>query len=167
MKDKLIIGIIQTSYGVNGEVKVKSLSGETEHFNKLKSIYLKKKGVFYRFYVEHIRVVSGKILLKLEGINTPEQGKELCRSKIWVTRENACPLEDDEYYYGDLCQCDVVKNNIIIGNVRSVFQAGIDFILEVECPNKKNLMLPFADEYIDDVDIKNSKIIVKNDAKIV
>lgn len=166
MKDKLVIGIIQTSFGVNGEVKVKSLSGETEHFFTLKNIYLKKKGVFYQFRVEKIRVVSDTIILKLEGIDTPEQGKELSRRKIWVPRENACPLEDDEYYYGDLFQCDVIKNNQKIGKVKSVFEAGIDFMLEVECLNGKTFMLPFADEYIDDVDIKNNIIIVRKDTEI-
>jgi 16S rRNA processing protein RimM len=166
LKDKLVVGIIQTSYGIYGEVKVKSLSGETEHFYTLETIYLKKKGVFYQFRVENIRVVSDTIILKLEGINTPEQGKELSRCKIWVHRENACPLKEDEYYYGDLFQCDVIKNNKIIGKVSSVFEAGIDFILEVECQNKKTLMLPFADEYIGDVDIKSNKIMVKEDAEI-
>ena len=44
MKEKLVIGIIRTSYGIKGELKVKSLSGETAHFLALKYIYLKKKG---------------------------------------------------------------------------------------------------------------------------
>jgi 16S rRNA processing protein RimM len=166
LKDKLVIGIIQTSYGINGEVKVKSLSGETDHFHKLETIYLKKKGIFYHFRVEKIRVVSGVILLKLEGINNPEQGRELSRSKIWVKRESACPLDENEYYFGDLFQCDVVKSNIKIGKVKSVFETGIDAMLEVECLNGKTLVLPFADEYIEDVDIKNNKIVVRNDAEI-
>ncbi|MBN2532936.1 MAG: 16S rRNA processing protein RimM [Spirochaetales bacterium] len=166
MKDKLVIGIIQTSYGVNGEVKVKSLSGETEHFHKLEIIYLKKRGVFYQFRVEERRVVSGSVILKLEGVNTPEQGKELSRCEIWVARENASILKEDEYYYGDLFQCDVMKESIKLGKVKSIFEAGVDFILEIECLDKKTFMLPFADDYIDDVDIKNNKIIVRKDAEI-
>ena len=160
MKEKLVIGIIRTSYGIKGELKVKSLSGETAHFLALKYIYLKKKEVFCRFHVEKIRIKSNTIFLKLEGIDTPEKGRELNGSKIWVDRENACPLEDNEYYYGDLTQCDVFKENIHIGKVKNVIETGTVFLLEVQSPHDKTIMIPLSDEYIDDIYIQISRIII-------
>lgn len=166
MKKKLVIGIIQTSFGVNGEVRVKSLSGETDHFKRLKIIYLENKGMSCQFRVEKIRIKADKIYLKLEGIDTPEQGKALCLSEIWVNREEACELDDDEFYYGDLFECEVIKEALIIGKVRNIFEAGNTIMLEVEDNNGKAVMIPFIDSYIENIDINNNKIILRNEAQI-
>ena len=160
MKDKLAIGIIRTSYGIHGEIKVTSLSGETEHFLKLKDIYLLKKGIYYRFHIEKMRITSNTILLKLEGINTPEKAKELNGLKIWVERDDAAPLQDNEYYFGDLSECKVFKDNKCIGEVRSIFESGNVFMLEVQCIDGELLVIPFRDEYIDQVDIVQGIITV-------
>ena len=38
MKDKLVVGIITTTHGLHGEIKIKSCSGESEHLSKLSGL---------------------------------------------------------------------------------------------------------------------------------
>jgi 16S rRNA processing protein RimM len=167
LNKKLAIGIIRTSFGVHGELKVKSLSGETEHFNTLSQVFIEKDGQLREFRIEGIKIKSDTILLKFDGIDTPEKGRELNGCKIWVDRENACPLEDDEYYYGDLINCEVFRNDIRIGKVMNVFESGSDFMLEVRSTKGKQLILPLRDEYIEDIDIKQCVIKLREESKIL
>ncbi|MBN2443501.1 MAG: 16S rRNA processing protein RimM [Spirochaetales bacterium] len=166
MNQKLAIGIIRTSFGVHGELKVKSLSGETDHFLELSHISIEKNGQLHEYRIEGIKIKSDVILLKLEGIDTPEKGKEFNGCKIWVDREKACPLEDDEYYYGDLTHCEVFKANIRIGKVMNVFESGSDFMLELRSTNGKQLILPLRDEYIEDIDIKQCVITLREESEM-
>lgn len=166
MKKRLVIGIIRTSHGVKGELKVKSLSGESGHFLKLKEINLKKENIYYQFKVERIRENAGNVLLKLEGVDTPEEGKKLIGSEIWVDRDKACPLNDGEYYYADLCECVVIKEDEKIGYVRSIFETSKQDILEVVDLNRKILIIPFTEEYIGEVNIEDQKIYLKRDVNI-
>ena len=166
MKKRLVVGIIRTSHGVKGELKVKSFSGETNHFLKLKEINLKKENVYYQFKVERIREIAGDVLLKLRGIDTPEEGKKYIGSEIWVERSKACPLSDGEYYYADLCQCVVIEEAKEIGHVRSILETSKQDILEVIDLNGKTRMIPFSEEYVGEVNIKDQKIYLKRDAII-
>jgi 16S rRNA processing protein RimM len=167
LKQKLIIGIIRTSHGINGELKVKSLSGETEHFKKLKDIYTNKKGTLIRFQVEKIRILQDTIVLKLNGIDSPEQGKEYCGSEIWVDRAYACPLENGEYYYGDMLDSTVIRDNTNIGKVISIFESGTTHILEISDAESRTIMIPFTVEYISEVNIEEGKIVLKKEAELI
>ena len=51
-QDLIAIGFVRTSYGVKGDIKVSSYSGETAHFLQLKEVFLKKGSVQKRFGVE-------------------------------------------------------------------------------------------------------------------
>ena len=68
----LAVGRVQTSHGLKGYLKVRSLSGEIEHFLRLKSVHLGFSGVLTPFRVEDVRRGVGTVLLKLAGIDTRE-----------------------------------------------------------------------------------------------
>ncbi|MBR5017582.1 MAG: 16S rRNA processing protein RimM, partial [Spirochaetia bacterium] len=101
-QDLIAIGFVRTSYGVKGDIKVSSYSGETEHFLPLKEIFLKKGAVQKHFDVERVQVLNGDILLKLRTLDSPEAAKMYATWDIMVPREFASPLEEGEFYYCDL-----------------------------------------------------------------
>ena len=63
-QDLIAIGFVRTSYGVRGDIKVSSYSGETDHFLPLKEVFLKKGAVQKHFDVERVQELNGDILLK-------------------------------------------------------------------------------------------------------
>jgi 16S rRNA processing protein RimM len=165
--EKLAIGIILTSFGVHGELKIKSLSGETGHFFQLKEVYIKKGKDFLRFQVEGLwKKKENIVVIKLEGIDNPEEGKKYCGTELWVEREFACPVQEDEYYYGDLCACTVVQNEQEIGKVRSVYEAGSLYMLEVVDRRGGIVVIPFTSAIVGDVNIKENKIFLLKEAEI-
>ncbi len=161
--DRLAIGKVLKSHGLKGFINVRSFSGDFDHFHRLREVYLLKKGVPVLYRIEAVRAHSDMILLKLQGVDTPEKAKEISGSSIWVEREYASPLSNGEYYVGDLCSCSIHKNDRDVGRVKSVIDSGAGDLLEVVFHDGKVLMIPLMEHYIDKVDINERKIFLKED----
>jgi len=159
--EKLTIAIIKRSHGVKGLLRIKSLSGETNHFISLKKIFIRREGKLRGFVIENIKVVSkDNLLIKLEGIDSPEAARGIIGKEILVDRKYAAPLKSGEYYIADLCQCNVFKKDELIGHVKSVIGAGYNDLLEVSGVKGETLMIPFIGHFVFNVDVENKKIML-------
>ena len=154
----LTIGKIRTSFGVKGYLKVLSFSGEMEHFLSLDSVELYLDNKKKSFKVEDVSEKNGELLMKLAGIETPEEGKRYAGWEIRVPRENAAPLRDGEYYHADLCRCSLYCNNTEIGRVLRIIEGGNGELLEIEKEDGTAVMIPFHKEFIGKIDIAKGKI---------
>ncbi|MDR1747514.1 MAG: ribosome maturation factor RimM [Spirochaetaceae bacterium] len=168
--EKLVAGFIRSPFGVNGKVKVESSSGETSHFLELKEIFVRKDGIEKRFALESAEVNGiGCLIMKLDGIDSPEEMKKYSGWEVLVPRENACPLDRDEYYITDLCRCSLVygKPPVTVGRITGVIEGGAGELLEValeddpdqETPSGgRKVFVPFRKEFIGAVDIGRDTI---------
>jgi len=157
MLQEIAIGRIRKTHGLKGYLKVMSFSGEYDHFFDITQINLKNKNQSRVFKVDEVLPFSGEVLLKLEGIDNPETGKLLSGWEIWVSREQAAELEEGEFYYADLADCQVQLTGKIIGRVKTVIESGSHDLLEVETENGIKL-IPFNKVFIGKVDTKNKMI---------
>mgnify|MGYP005836776687 CR=1 FL=1 len=160
--EPLVIGILQRSHGVKGFVRVKSLSGETDHFLHLHWVLLRKEGQETRFEVEQSKVSGKDVLLKLKGIDTPEASLPYLSSEILVPKDQVSPLKENEYYMGDLCRCTLIHRGNMVGKVVSVVESGASFLLEVEVPNGRRILIPFVDAWVGEVKIEARTIELRN-----
>ena len=165
-QDLIAIGFVRTAYGVKGDIKVSSYSGETEHFFKLKEVFLKKGTVQKHFGVERVQVLNGDILLKLRTLNSPEAAKMYATWDIVVSREFASPLEEGEFYYCDLFGSVLLHEGNRMGVVKSVIDNGASTLLEIDCDpdtdgKKRTVLVPFLDQFIGQVDTKGKTIELK------
>lgn len=170
---KLVTGFIRSTHGVEGRVKIESASGEINHLMNLKEVTVRKQGIdsFEASFV--VQSISGHercLLLKLEGIDSPEQAKKLVGSEILVPRDKACPLEKGEFYVSDLCQCNLVCDGVVMGRIQDVIEGGAGDLLEVsltedvlqELAGPKIRMVPMKDQFIGSIDIKKGFVELKH-----
>ena len=182
-KAKLVIGIIRGSHGLTGKFKVESTSGECEHFFKLDEVTVKNDLLEKTFKVESVEGNSNSLLMKLEGVNSPEDAKKFQGSEILVPRDKASPLKEGEFYVEDLKQCKLVyfsdekstkkglaaKSDTAIeaGIITDVLEGGSGKLLEVELSERvkamsdsadKRVLVPFNNEFIGTVDL-NDKVV--------
>ena len=97
MDDELIIGRVRTAHGVRGELKVESMSGETDHFRSLSTVTLVRGDRRHELAVEGVRVAHRTVLLKLEGVDSPEDAKRWRGWEIVAPRRHAAPIREGEY----------------------------------------------------------------------
>lgn len=160
--ETLVIGILQRSHGVNGFIRVKSLSGETAHFLRLNWVCLRKGGQDTRFEVEEAKVSGKDVFLKLKGIDSPEASLPYLSSEIVVPKDKASPLKKNEYYYGDLCRCTLIHRGKVVGRVVSVMESGDSFLLETKLNSGKMALIPFVDSWVGEVEIEAGTINLRN-----
>ena len=159
----LAIGVITSTHGVTGGLKVKSFSGEHEHLLGLREAVLRKGAVERRVTFEWVRRQDPGVIVKVQGLETPEKARALVGWEIWVARASAAPLGDREYYAADLCRCRLWFGEEDVGAVRSVWDGGPAQLLEVVGKAGKTFLVPFSDHFIGDVDLANGKISLKED----
>jgi 16S rRNA processing protein RimM len=161
----LVTGIVRSSHGVDGYVKVESTSGEISHFEGFTGVDVRSGGVNGTVRHYEIDAMEGSpqcFLIKFRGIDTPEQAKTLAGSEILVPRDRACPLEEGEFYVTDLCQCVLVYKGTVVGSITGVMEGGSGDLLEVTLsessgsgdakPSKR--LVPLRKEFVGDIDMK-------------
>ncbi len=177
--DSIAIGTVYGSHGVHGHLKVGSFSGEYDHFQSLREVELRRGDASRRFSVQEMRRTDRGVLVKLDGIDTPEMARTYARWEIWVPRAHGCPLGDGEYYAADLCGCSLVYRaeasdsptgelsisdtvpEETIGTVVSVWDNGVSDLLEVVRPDGTRVVVPFLERFVGTVDMVGRRIALK------
>ena len=159
----LAVGVIASTHGIGGELKVRSLSGQIGHLLALRSVLLRKGHVEKPVVLEWVRRQDPGVIVKVAGLDTPERARSLVGSEIWVPRTAAAPLDADEYYAADLCRCSLWFGEEEVGGVRSVWEGGPAQLLEIVGKEGKTWLVPFSEHFIGDVDIGAGMIRLKED----
>ena len=102
----------------------------------------------------------GKVLLmRFEGINSPEAAETLKGAEIIAPREFASPLKNGEYYVEDLKGLKVINpEGKILGQVVSLAEGGNGSLTEVQLPSGEKRLVPFIKEFFGEVDFAGGKI---------
>lgn len=151
---------IGKTHGVEGFLRIYSLSGEYSHLKKLDSCIVRfPDGSENTLDVESIRIQGDLFLYRFKGYDSPEKARKLSNGIIMIPRQKAPKLEKGEYYVADLYGMDVISEGDRVGVVLSVSDGPQALLLEVErISDKKRFMVPLLDVYIANVDIKNNTL---------
>jgi 16S rRNA processing protein RimM len=157
--DKIAIGKVRTSVGVQGYLKLLSFSGEIAHFKKLigQSVEIRHKGRKKNLTVEDVKMSGASPIMKVAGIDSPEEAKKLSGWELYVEREKAAALGEDEYYLLDLCKCSLVMDGKPLGEIKSVLNNGVTDLLEVQLEDRI-IMVPFTERFVGDVDLDSGTV---------
>ena len=163
----LIVGLITSCHGINGQVKVKSLSDFEERFLKPGIRWLQKENE----PPSKIKLISGfkqpgkeTFVVKFHGINTRNHAEQLKKFKILVKANTLPKLKKEEFHFLELIDLEVktFENNKlkIIGKVTN-FENEKNNLLVIELfKNQKKVLIPFVKEIVPLVDIKNNFLII-------
>lgn len=160
MQKRLEIGQIVNTFGIKGEVKVKPFTNDIYRFDDLEKVYVatKKNSILYN--VENVRYHKNMVLLKLEGIDNPENAEKLKNTFLEVDREDAIPLEEGTYFIVDLIGLDVyTENGDFLGRVEDIYNTGANDIYVVKDELGKQILLPGIEEVIKEVKLEDRIIV--------
>ena len=161
MQKYLEVGQIVNTFGIKGQVKVMPFTDDIKKFDKLKEIYIEKKHELKLFQIEKVNYSKNMVILKLKGIETPEEAERLRNSYLKINRKDAKKLPEGTYYIADLIGLDVYTDeNKLLGKVDYIYNAGSSDIYVVKDEQGKEILLPAIKEVLKQVDLENKKIIV-------
>jgi len=158
-KETIVVGAIAGSFGVKGEVRLKSFCANPEDIGSYTPL-LGDNGVEYT--VKITRPVKGGFAARLSGVRFKDEADDLRGVKLSADRALLPSLPDDEYYHADLMGLDVLDTGgEVIGKVAAVLNHGAGDILELRGPALKgSVLLPFTLDAVPTVDMNAGRIII-------
>ena len=159
----LTVGLITSCHGINGQVKVKSLSDFEERFLNPGVRWLQKQNEQPR----KIELISGfkqpskeTFIVKLQGVNTRNNAEKLKKFKILVKTNKLPKLKKEEFHLLELINLEVktFENDEVktIGKVVNLENEKNNLLVIELFKNQKKVLIPFVEEIVPLVDIKNN-----------
>ena len=159
MEDLFQIGIITGTHGLKGEVKVFPTTDDKERFLDLDTVLIDTGKELIEKKVQYCKFFKQFVFVKFEGLDDINDVEKYKRCPLKVTRENAVPLEEDEYYVADLLGLTIVdESGVTIGELVDVIETGANDVYEVKTSDGGHVLLPAIKDCILDVDM-DEKII--------
>ena len=161
MEQYLKIGIITSTHGLKGEVKVFPVTDDMKRFSLLKEVLLPVKDGMRPLSVDSVRYFKDKVILKFKERDSIEAVEDLVKSELYVDRKDALPLGENEYYIADLIGMEVVtKESETLGRIRDVLQTGANDVYIVDSKKYGEILIPAIKQCIMNVDLQENKMTV-------
>ena len=160
MSDLICIGAIAGSFGVAGEVRLKSFCSDPTDIATYGPLCTEDGS--RTFHVTLTRPVAGGLGARIQGVNTKEQADALRGTSLHVPRDRLPSLPDDEFYHADLIGLSAFDTGgELIGKVTAVYNHGAGDIVEISPTRHKSaLLLPFTTVIVPNVDVAAGRIVV-------
>ena len=156
MEDLLQVGIITSTHGVRGEVKVYPTTDDPRRFRRLKEVVLYTGKEKMNLEIEGVKFFKQFVILKFKGLDNINDIEKYRQKSLYVTRKNAVRLQRDEYFIADLIGLKVQdEDGKELGTVKDVIETGANDVYEVEMADGKSLLLPAIKQCILNVDVEN------------
>lgn len=156
MEDMLQVGIITSTHGVRGEVKVYPTTDDPRRFRRLKEVVLDTGREKLNLEIEGVKFFKQFVILKFKGLDNINDIEKYRQKSLYVTRKNAVRLQRDEYFIADLIGLKVQdEDGTELGTVKDVIETGANDVYEVEMADGRSLLLPAIKQCILNVDVEN------------
>ena len=163
----LVVGLITSCHGINGQVKVKSLSDFEERFLKPGIRWLQKENE----PPSKTELISGfkqpgkeTFIIKLQGINNRNHAEQIKKYKLLVKTNKLPELKEKEFHLLELINLQVKKLENdelkIIGKVINLENEKNNLLVIELIKNQKIVLIPFVEEIVPLVDIKNNFLVI-------
>ncbi|MBQ3602059.1 MAG: ribosome maturation factor RimM [Lachnospiraceae bacterium] len=162
MEDMLRVGVFANTHGIAGEIKVFPTTDDVQRFKKLKKVYLDAGKELLEWEIQNVKFFKNMVILKFKGINNINDIEKYKGKDLYVTREHAVPLEENEYFLCDIIGAKVVtEDGKDFGILKEILQTGANDVYVVEMENQQEVLLPVIKECVLDVNIEEKIVSVR------
>ena len=157
--DRVCVGALAGSFGVKGEVRLKSFCAEPEAIADYAPLW--SEDGTRRFTLTISQAIKTGFAARIDGVTTKEQADALRGIRLYADRSALPALPDDEYYHADLIGLTVLDTGgVTLGTVKTVLNHGAGDLLEIAVPGTSEpVLLPFTMDAVPTVDLASGRII--------
>ena len=125
MTDRLRVGVITSTHGIRGEVKVFPTTDDPARYKKLKQVYLVTRKETLPLTIQSVKFFKQFVIVKFREYNDINEVEQYKNAELWIDRKDAMPLEEGEYYIADLIGLTVMTDEgEKLGVMKDVLQTG-------------------------------------------
>ena len=155
MEQLLQVGVISSTHGIRGEVKVFPTTDDPDRFRKLKQVILDTGREQKGLEIEGVKFFKQFVILKFKGIDNINDIEKYKGKSLYVTREHAVKLKKDEYFIADLIGLKVTSDEgEDLGELTDVLQTGANDVYVISKEGADDILLPAIRDCVKQVDIE-------------
>lgn len=161
MEELLQVGILSSTHGVRGEMKVFPTTDDVNRFKKNRDYILETANGNLDVKVTGVKFFKQFVILKFEGFDTLDDILPYKGCRLLVNRQHAVKCAKDEYFIADLIGLEVFdEEQKQLGILTDVLQTGANDVYVVTKEDGKELLFPAIKECVLDVDMKAGRVLV-------
>lgn len=166
MVDELQIGVITGTHGIKGLVKVMPVTDDPQRITQLNDVTaVMPDGQRRSLEITQGRIHKGMVLLGFKGLEDINLVESFKGAELYVDRQNAAPLSENEYYYADLVGMEVIlltdSGQEAYGKLTDVMETGPNQVFIVRRPDGKEVLIPSIRECIIEVNLDQAQMKVR------
>lgn len=155
MEDFFQVGVITSTHGLKGEVKVFPTTDDPKRFKRLKEVILDTGKERLQLEIEGVKFFKQFVILKFRGIDNINDVEKYRRASLLVARKDAVRLQKDEYFIADLMGLKVRdEDGAEIGVLKNVIETGANDVYVIEMGDGRELLLPAIKQCVLEVDVE-------------
>ena len=159
MEKRLQVGVISSTHGIRGEVKVFPTTDDVNRFKKLKKVYLETGKEQIPLEVQSVKFFKQFAILKFKGIDNINDMEMYKGKSLLVDREDAVPLEENEYYIADMIGMEVyTEDGKKFGILKDVMETGANDVYIIDSEKHGEILVPAIKQCILCVDMEQNRI---------
>ena len=159
MEKLLQVGVISSTHGVRGEVKVFPTTDDAKRFKKLKNVILDTGRDQRVLEIEQVKFFKQLVILKFKGIDNINDIEKYKGRSLFVDREHAVRLRKDEYFIADMIGMTVfTEDGEEFGVLKDVMETGANDVYVISSLEHGEVLIPAIRQCILDVDVESGKM---------
>lgn len=156
----LLIGEITKPQGVKGELKARPITCDPERFYDLEEVYLLENGQYVPRGVSVRSAGPEAVFFRMDGVETRDDAEKMRGTLLYIDREHAVELDEDENFVVDLIGCECIDTDgNSHGKLVDVLQPGGNDVYVVQ-GNAGEILIPALKIVVLSVDINEKKILL-------
>ena len=161
MEQFLRVGVISSTHGIRGEVKVYPTTDDLERFLDLDEVILDTGREHKILQIEGVKFFKNQVILKFKGYDNINDIEKYLKKDLLVDREHAVELGENENFIADLIDMEVVTDEgKVLGTLTDVIETGANDVYAVKTPEGKEILLPAIRDCILDVNVDEKRMTV-------
>lgn len=161
MENTLRVGVISSTHGVRGEVKVFPTTDDLNRFKKLKTVILDTGHEQMTLNIEGVKFFKNMVILKFKEFNDINEVEKYRGKDLLIFRDQAVKLGPDENFIVDLIGLKVVTDEgEEFGVLKDVLQTGANDVYVIDGKDGKEYLFPAIKQCILKVDLEAQEITV-------
>ncbi len=161
MEELLQVGVISSTHGVKGEVKVYPTTDDVKRFKKLKDVILDTGREHLALEIEGVKFFKQFVILKFKGIDNINEIEKYKGKSLLVNRKNAVRLRKDEYFIADMIGLTVfTEDGEEFGTLKDVLETGANDVYIIDSLKHGEVLIPAIKQCILKVDMEEGKMLI-------
>lgn len=161
MEQTLRVGVISSTHGVRGEVKVFPTTDDPKRFKKLKTVMLDTGREKLTLNIEQVKFFKNMVILKFKEFNDINEIEKYKGKDLLINRDQAVKLAPNENFIVDLIGLKVVTDEgVEFGTLKDVMETGANDVYIIDGNDGKEYLFPAIKQCILNIDLEAGVITV-------